>query len=88
MVGVHKVQLLSLRNDFIASTPVYLQLTFEILPLSSYALRPTMLPLMEIFWNSCCETAFSSVTFFGYLQYPEIFVPLSRLNFWEQSEVM
>jgi hypothetical protein len=31
----------------------------------------------KCFWNSCCGIAFSAViTFFGCLQYPEIFVPL------------
>jgi len=47
----------SFRNDFIASTPVYLQLTFEVLPLGSYALSPRMLPQLETFleflsWNN------------------------------------
>jgi len=42
------------RNDFIRSIPVYLQvsetwLIFDILPLSSYALNPTMLPLLQTF---------------------------------------
>jgi hypothetical protein len=32
-----------------ASVPLYLQRTFEVLPLSSYALSPTMLPLLETF---------------------------------------
>jgi len=39
--------------------------TFEVLPLSSYALSPMMLPVLETFWNSCYEIVFSAViTFF------------------------
>jgi len=56
----YMVWLWSSRNHFIASVPVYLQLlrgvTFEILPVSSYSLNPTMLSLLETFlelwWNS------------------------------------
>jgi hypothetical protein len=60
--------------------------TFETPPLSSYAFCPTMLPLLETFWNSCCGTAFSAViTFFGCLQYPEIFVPLKQTLFLETA---
>jgi hypothetical protein len=57
----YEVWLWSSRNDFIASVSVYLQLTerviFEVLSLSSCAYSPTMLPLLETFfelllWNS------------------------------------
>jgi hypothetical protein len=74
-------------DDFIASIPVYLQLTervtFEVLPFSSYALSPMMLPLLETFlelllWNSF---QMPSSHIFGCLQYPEIFVPLRQTLF-------
>jgi hypothetical protein len=38
--------------------------TFEVLPLSSYALSPMMLPLLEHFWNSCCGRAFNAAVKF------------------------
>jgi len=57
--------------------------TFDVLPFSSYALNPTMLPLLETFqylliWNSF---SFS----FGCLQYPEIFVTLKQTLFLETA---
>jgi hypothetical protein len=60
------------RNTFIVSLiPVYLQLTerghLRIIPLSSYALSPTTLPLLEIFWNSRCGIAFSAVVIFFWM---------------------
>jgi hypothetical protein len=37
-------------------------------------------------WNCCCGIIFSAVvTFFGYLQYPEIFVPLGQNLFLEKA---
>jgi hypothetical protein len=40
--------------------------TFEALPFNSYAFIPTVLPLLETLWNSCCGMAFSVlVTFFS-----------------------
>jgi hypothetical protein len=63
--------------------------TFEVLPLSSCALSPTMLPLLETFlelllWSSfqcrrhiCCE----------YLQCPVIFVPLRQTLFFETEVI-
>jgi hypothetical protein len=53
-------------------------ITFEVLPLSSYALCPMILSLLELFWKSCCGITFNATVtfFFGCLQYPEIFVPL------------
>jgi len=59
---------------------------FEVLPLSSYALSPTMLPLLETFWNSYCGMAFSAVVrFFECLQYHEMFVPLRWTLFLETA---
>jgi len=37
--------------------------TFKALPLSSYALSPVILPLLDV-WNYCCEIAFSAVVTF------------------------
>jgi len=58
----YEVWLRSSRNDFIASISVCFYslqkgVTFEVLPLSTYALSPMMLPLLETFlelflWNS------------------------------------
>jgi hypothetical protein len=60
--------------------------TFQVLPLSSYALSPTMLPLLETFWNSCCGMAFSViVTFLWLIQYPETLVPLRQTSFLETA---
>jgi hypothetical protein len=63
--------------------------TFEVLPLSSCAFSPTMLPLFETFWNPCCGTAFSAVItlFFGCLQNNEISIPLRQTS-WKQPEVI
>jgi len=77
-------------NDFTTSIPVYLQITekvnFEVLSLSSYALGPMMLPLLETFlelvlWNSfqCHHHVF------GCLQYPQISVPLRQTLFLETA---
>jgi hypothetical protein len=63
--GTYKVWLWRSWNKFIASIPyIYTSLraiTFKVLPLSNYALTPTMLPLVEtllelLLWNSfqCC----------------------------------
>jgi len=59
------------------------RVTFEVLPFSSYASSPTMLLLLETFLNSCCGTAFSVITFFECLQYPEISIPLKQTLFLE-----
>jgi hypothetical protein len=64
--------------------------TFEVLPFSSYALSPTMLPLLETFWNSCCRIAFSAtITFtfhvFAILKSSSLY---DRLYFWKQSIVV
>jgi hypothetical protein len=49
--------------------------TFEVLPLSSYALSPMMLPLLETLlknplWNSFQHHRHIPFFFFGHLQYP------------------
>jgi hypothetical protein len=52
---------------------------FAVLPFSSYALNPTMLPLLKKFWNSCCGRVFSAVVFFFLCPpYPDTFVPLRQ----------
>jgi hypothetical protein len=61
--------------------------TFEALPLSSYALSPMILPLLETFlelllWNSL---SVPSSHFFGCHQYPEIFTPLRQALFLETA---
>jgi hypothetical protein len=54
--------------------------TLEVFHFSSYALSPTMLPLLEtlelLLWNSfhCCRHIF----FLGCLHYPDIFGPLRQ----------
>jgi len=53
---MYKAWLLSSRNEFIASIPVYLHsllrgITFEVLPLSSNAVHPMILTLLEIFFG-------------------------------------
>jgi len=59
---------------------------FKVLPFSSYALSPTMLPLLETFmelplWNNFqCHHHI----FFGCVHCPEIFVPL-RQTFLETA---
>jgi len=64
--------------------------TFEVCPFSSYVLSQMMLPLLETFmelflWNSIqCH----HYTFFGCLQYPEIFIPLRQTLFCKQPEVI
>jgi hypothetical protein len=65
----------------------YWGVTFEVLTLSSYELSPTMLPLLETFWNCCCGTAFSAVItfYFECLQYPEIFIRLRQPLLLETS---
>jgi hypothetical protein len=56
--------------------------------INSYAFSPKMLPQLEIFWKFSCGIAFSAViTFFEYLQYPEIFVPLSQALFLETEVI-
>jgi hypothetical protein len=61
--------------------------TFEVLPLSSYTLSPTMLPLLERFVEILLYNCFQCHyhIFFGCLQYPEIFVPLRQTLFLETA---
>jgi hypothetical protein len=69
--------------------PVYLQLTekghLQILPLSSYALSPMMLSMLETFLELLLWNSFSAVTFLVCLQYPEIFIPLKQTLFSETA---
>jgi hypothetical protein len=55
--------------------------TFEVLPLNSHALSPSMLPLLETFSGLLlCGIAFSAiVAFFRCLHYAEIFVLLRQI---------
>jgi hypothetical protein len=58
--------------------------TFKVLPLSSCALSPMMLPATvgNVFGTPAV------VTFFGCLQYPEIFVPLRQTLFMKTAKVI
>jgi hypothetical protein len=60
---------------------------FKVPPLSSCALGPTMMPLLEtslelLLWNffQCCHHIFLC------LQYPEIFIPLRQILFLEKKK--
>jgi hypothetical protein len=55
-----------LQASYLYTYSLFRGVSFEVLPFSSYALSPTMLLLLETFWNLCCGTASSGVvTFFG-----------------------
>jgi len=58
---------------------------FDILPLSSYAVSQWCCHCLKHSWNLCCGIAFSTVNFFGCLQYPETFVPLGQTLFLETA---
>jgi hypothetical protein len=88
-ISLYKIWLWSSRNDLIASKSRLRGVTFNVLPLSSYAPSPVMLPLLEtflkfLFWNSfqCCCNIFLdiiSILKFSSLQ--------GRPNFWNWLEV-
>jgi hypothetical protein len=60
-------------------------ITFEVLLLSSYALSPTILPLLETFLELLYGIASVPSNFFGCLQYPEVFIPLGQTLFLETA---
>jgi hypothetical protein len=71
--------------------PVHSQLTerghLRSASLDQLCTYPTMLPLLEHFWKSCC--GIDSITvitfFFGCIQYPEMFIPLRQTLFLETA---
>jgi hypothetical protein len=64
--GYEVPEIILLQASYLYAYSLLRGVTFEVLLLSSYALSPTMLPLLETFWNSCCGIAFSTfVTFFS-----------------------
>jgi hypothetical protein len=67
MRGDYEVPGINLLQAYLYIYSLQRGVTFQVLPLSSCALSPTMLPLLETFWNSCCGIAFSVITFFFWL---------------------
>jgi hypothetical protein len=65
-------------------------ISFEVLSLGSYALVPTLLPLLQTFMELLLWNTFQCRhhIFFWCLQYPEIFVPLMEIYFWKQPQVI
>jgi len=49
MCGYEVTEMISLQASCLYTHSLLTLVTFEVLPLSSYALSPTMLPLMETF---------------------------------------
>jgi len=83
----------SVYNDFIASIPVYLQLTerghFHSTPLNSYTFSATMSPLLGTFLELLLQDSFqcNRQIFFGCLQYPKIFRSLRQTLFLETEVI-
>jgi hypothetical protein len=77
-----------LLQDYLYTYNFLRGVTFEVLPLGTYALRPMILPLLETFselliWNTFqCRRHIS----FRCLQYPEIFVPIRQTFFLETAK--
>jgi hypothetical protein len=61
--------------------------TFKVLPFSTYALHPTMLPLLEIVLELCSGIAFCAViTFlFDVFHILKSFIPLWQTSFLETA---
>jgi len=62
--------------------------TVEVLPLSRYALSPTMLPQLKDFWNSCCGIIFSAIVFFWISSVSKIIHPFKADFIFGNSQTL